>query len=208
MNTRSWLAGFSSLSSAPRRRRVCGMTDHAEVCEERILLSASVPMTGPSRAASTSPRVGRSPSTGGPNGTVFLSPVLMPANSVEVPGPAIAASPDSLAFVVSSFGPVTSAPTVPASLSGGVPTGFSTSMDQMLSNSQIFGPQFGVTLSTVGSGGYSTSVNNTPSANNTGVSTASQSVGVSGTGLMEPLPAIDLDLAFTPAIDLTVSLVW
>jgi hypothetical protein len=184
------------------------MTHHAEVCEERILLSASVPMTGSSRAASTSPRVGRSPSTAGPNGTVFLSPVLTPANSVEVPGPAIAALPDSLAFVVSSFGPMTPAPTVPASLSGGVSTGFSTSIDQMLSNSQIFGPQFGVTLSTVGSGSYSTSVNNTPSANNTGVSTASQFVGVSGTGLTEPLPATDLDLAFAPAIDLTVSSVW
>ncbi len=178
------------------------MTEDAEICEERILLSASIPTSGPSKSASTSPRVVHSPSTGGPNGTVFLSPVLTPANPVEVPGTAIAALPDSLAPVVTSFGPFTPTPTVPASLSGGIPTGFSTSIAQTLSNDQMFGPQFGASLATGGSGGYSTH------ANNTDVSSVSQYVGVSGTDLMEPLPAIDVDLGFTPAIDLTVPSVW
>jgi hypothetical protein len=178
------------------------MTEDAEICEERILLSASLPTGGPSKSASTSPRTVHSPSTAGPNGTVFLSPVLTPANPVEVPGPAIAALPDSLAPVVTSFGPLTPIPTVPASLSGGIPTGFSTSIAQTLSSDQIFGPQFGVILATGGSGGYSTS------ANNAGVSTVSQSAGVSGTGLMEPLPLSDLDLGFTPVMDLTALSVW
>ncbi len=200
MNTRSWLLRLSPPGGARRRRRDDRLTEDAEICEERILLSASIPTSGPSKSASTSPRVVHSPSTGGPNGTVFLSPVLTPANPVEVPGTAIAALPDSLAPVVTSFGPLTPVPTVPAS--GTVPTGFSTSIVQTLSNDQIFGPQFGEILATGESGSSSTS------ANNTGVSTVSQSVGVSGTDLMEPLPAIDLDVAFTPVIDLTGSSVW
>ncbi len=210
MNTRSWLSWLSPPSAARRRRRDFRMTEDAEICEERILLSASLPTSGPSKSASTSPRVVHSPSTGGPNGTVFLSPVLTPANPIEVPGTAIAALPDSLAPIVTSFGPLTPIPTVPASLSGGVPTGFSTSIAQTLANDQIFGPQFGETLTSGGSGGYSTSANNTglTAANNTDVSSVSQYVDVSGTNLMEPLPAIDLDLGFTSAIDLTVPSLW
>jgi hypothetical protein len=85
---------------------------------------------------------------------------------------------------------------VPAWLSGNVPTSFSPSIDQ------AFGPQSGEDFSTTGSGGYSTS------ANNTGVGIVSEYVAVSGTGLMEPLSSTDLDLAFTPAIDLTAPAVW
>jgi hypothetical protein len=199
MNTRSWLPWLSPPTGASRRRCVCRIPEDAEVCEERILLSASVPMSGQSRSGSTSPRVVHSPSTGGPNGTVFLSPVLTPANPVEVPGTAIAALPDSLAPVVTSFDPLTPAPTVPASLSGNVPTSFSPSIDQ------TFGPPSGQDIFTAGSGSSSTSANNTGSASNTGVGTVSQYAGMS---LMEPLPSMDLDLAFTPAIDLTAPSVW
>ena len=194
MSANLWFAWLSLPMGPPRRRRLCQITGSAEICEERILLSASVPTTsGHSRTASTPPRVVRDASTGGPNGTAFLSSSETPANPVQVQATGVPALAGSMAPVVTSLGSLTPTPTVPANLSATIPIVSATSIDQMS------GPQSGEDFSAAGNGGYTTN------ANNAGVNTATQYASGGDAGLNEPLLSIDLSPVFTPAIDLSVS---
>jgi hypothetical protein len=81
-----WNIGRPMSRRARKRRQLENLGWRAEICEERILLSATMAMAraslGPSipaaaaakgSAPSTTPKIVRDPSSGGPNGTSFLA---------------------------------------------------------------------------------------------------------------------------------------
>jgi hypothetical protein len=173
----------------PRRRRVSRIADCAEVCEERILPSASALVSG---APSIRPVGARAPSSGGSGGTAFLSPSLTPPNATQLPATAVPGLTGSPASVVASLAPLTPAPLLPQTPTGSSLVGLSASMDQT-SN-----PQTGENVSPTSTAGYPTSASNT--LNTSGDASSDLGPGVSG--LNQALRSVDFDLPFASAIGL------
>ncbi len=113
--------------SRPSKRRLPSNPVCAEICEERLLLSATAATTGQARSNHSHPTPARAASTGGPNGTAFLSPSLTPQAEVQVPGTAI--MPDALATAMTNLGLETPNAMMPTIAVGNVPTVLQSSFD-------------------------------------------------------------------------------
>ncbi len=111
----------------PSKRRLPSTPMCAEICEERLLLSATAATTGQARSNPSHPTPARATSTGGPNGTAFLSPSLTPQAAVQIPGTAI--MPDALATATTNLGLETPNGMTPTSAVGNVPTVLQSSFD-------------------------------------------------------------------------------
>jgi hypothetical protein len=192
-----------------KRRSCVAIGCAAEVCEERILPSATAMVTahpisnsgtsgGSSLtvAAATGTRpIVRDPSTGGPNGTTYLandattSANLSQIQATNFPSAGINLSTSVPAFTIGRIS------TAQAENLGELAVVNAPAPGNLTRSPQPEGlPSSPATGSLPGAGGMSGS--------------GTESAGISSTGLNDILPLPELDVAFTLALDLTVLSGW
>lgn len=206
-----WSPTFSLTASrwsvpVQKRRPCLAMGCAAEVCEKRTLLSATVigtahQVSNSGTTGSVKPAAVHDPSTGGANGTAFLAPDATP-----LPAP-LQQQAVTMPAVNSFLAPLPS-PTI-----GSVSTGLGTSAvanNSPLINATLI-PQLADSFAApaigpssagdLGTGGFGTGF-----AGNESVGANLNAGNLNACNLNDALPSINLDLAFTPAMDLSLPL--